>query len=224
MISGCRLFNLIGGMREWWRQQNSASYGDDTHLDSVSPGKKCWEYFTKYHQQNKTHFQSRKKLFMILLDQCRNCLSKNAMFKIVGIFGNFNGNNRHLSKTSLEPSGIRNRLYHKHVKHWTKEPSPRSHCLGCWWQQSHRKGTPSTTLEKERQLLFRKDSLSLSSNVGRMLGIVSLRDRGSLPPPPSGARLLSPKSPSPTPPCRHHLLLINHFTWEFSFRKEERGC
>lgn len=62
-------------MKEWWRQIYSASYGDATHLDSLSLGEKLGEYFTNYHWQNKTHFQKKETLFMNLLGQCRCGLS-----------------------------------------------------------------------------------------------------------------------------------------------------
>lgn len=61
--------------------------------------------------------------------------------------------------------------------------------------------------------------------LGTTLGTVSFRDRGSRPLPPARSQTaLRWESPSPTPPRRHHRLLLNHFTREFSFRKEERRC
>lgn len=77
-----------------------------------------------------------------------------------------NGNNRYLHNTSPELSGIGNRIHHKQVNQ-TKEPSPRSYCLGSWCQQPCRKAAPSSTSEPERQLPFWKT--------------VGFRDRGSLP-------------------------------------------
>lgn len=57
------------------------------------------------------------------------------------------------------------------------------------------------------------ESLSRSLALGMMLGIVSLGDRGSRPLAPARSQTaLWWASPSPTPPCPHHRLLINHFT------------
>lgn len=60
MTSRSRLFYLIRGMKEWQRQIYSASYGDNTYLDSVSlvGGKK----------KKTLHFSEKKEK----LGQCRN--------------------------------------------------------------------------------------------------------------------------------------------------------
>lgn len=85
-------------------------------------------------------------------------------------------------------------------------------------EEPSREATPSTTSAPERP---RPPASAVPW--GECRALFSSEIEVSAPSSPQEPDCSLAESPSPTPPCRHHLLLINHFTREFSLRKEERG-
>lgn len=112
-------------------------------------------------------FKEERETFQDPLGPVQELSEQLLVFKIVMIFGNFQCN-RHLSKTGLDLRGSRNRLYRKHRKNWTKEPSPGSHCLGSWRKLTE-KQLPHGLRDREAATLL-KDTLSLPLCLGDNAG------------------------------------------------------